>query len=79
MSSKKAWDSRFSFSAAVAYAALHAPQVVAKKVAEKEYQLVVAKTPSYKRHASEYLTRINELSKTPAVNKTLQAWLAAVY
>lgn len=79
MTSKKAWDSRFSFSAAVAYAALHAPRVVAEKVAEKEYQLVVAKTPSYKRHASEYLTRVNELQKTPATNKTLQAWLTAVY
>lgn len=77
---KSTWDSRFSFSAAVAYAALHAPRVVAEKVAEKEYQLVVAKTPSYQRYAPEYLTKVNELRKNlkPA-NKTLQAWLAAVY
>jgi len=79
-SSKKTWDSRFSFSAAVAYAALHAPRVLAEKVAEKEYQLVVAKSPSYKRHAPEYLARIGNLRTTPAkTNKTLRAWLMVVY
>ena len=84
-STRTTWDSRFSFSIAVALATLNAPDELAARVSQKEFTYALREKPGYHESADDFLTKMANARKSRTyaprkkLDKTILAWLHAVY